>query len=273
MFPPGVIPTPPPGALRASQQMAAFDDPMGMFGGPVPPGPMESTSLLAPAKRRRGLVAGLVAVVLLAGGAAVAVFGFGIGRGKPNGNTPVGSAAQTPIVAPPGSGGLAVDIGSAVVAPEAPGDAAPIAALCKLDVASAPPGAEIWLDDNQLGVTPASIELPCAVEAKLQFKKAKLATLVHAVTPGTDTIVSVKLAAAAIAAVSLRVTSNPPGATITMAGKVLGITPTTIHLPANGASLTLTKDGYTPDTEHVTPKPNATHNVVLKRAAIKQRSH
>ncbi len=271
MFPPGVIPTPPPGGLRASEQMVAFEaDPMGMFGGPVPPGPMESTSLLAPAKRRRGPVVGLAAIVLLAGGAAVAVFGFGIGRGGGGGNaiTPSGSAVQ-PIVAQPGS----AELGSAMVAPEVPGDAAPVAALCKLDVTSTPLGAEIWLDENQLGVTPASIELPCAVEAKLQFKKAKIATLVRAVMPGTDTSVSVKLAATAVAAVSLRVTSNPPGATITMAGKVLGITPTTIHLPANGASLTLTKDGYSPDTERVTPKPNATHNVVLKHAAIKQRTH
>jgi hypothetical protein len=260
LFPPGVIPTPPPGVLRASDQMP-------MFGGPLPPSPMESTSLLAVPRSHRGLIIAIGAIAVLGAAVAIAVLGFGVGRGGGKTQTSheavtVGSAGSA---APAVAGSNAIVTGSnapVIETPAVPADAGLI--LCNLDVETTPVGAEIWLDDKQLGTAPATVQLPCGIEAKLQLKKAKLA-VVRTVTPGTDTSVQVKLLAPAVPTVSMRVTSNPPGATITMSGRVLGITPTTIHLPAAGASLTLSKDGYTPSTEHVAPKPNGTHFVTLKR--------
>jgi hypothetical protein len=71
---------------------------------------------------------------------------------------------------------------------------------------------------------------------------------------------------------SIKVTSMPMGATITVGGKVVGITPTTVRVSAVSATrITLTKDGFSPDTETIAPRVNnAAHHVVLKRAT-KQR--
>jgi hypothetical protein len=254
-----VQPPPLPGTLRASEQMP-------MFGGPLPPGPMESTSLLTVPRSHRGLLIAIGAAALLVATAAIAVFGFGVGRGRrkaqpAHGGTAIGSAAPEPMVA--GSAAMVAGSNAPVVeTPPPPVDAGP--SLCKVEVATSPVGAEIWVADTQLGVTPTTVQLPCGVEAKLELKKARL-QMVRTVTPGTDTSVTVRLLAPAAPTVSMRVTSSPPGATITMGGRVLGITPTTIHLPAGGASLTLTKEGYASSTEHVAPKPNGTNFVTLRR--------
>jgi hypothetical protein len=254
-----VQPPPLPGTLRASEQMP-------MFGGPLPPGPMESTSLLTVPRSHRGLLLAIGAAAVLVAAAAIAVFGFGVGRGRgktqpAHGRTAIGSAAPAPVIA--GSDAVVAGSNAPVVETPTPTvDAGP--SLCKVDVATLPVGAEIWVADTQLGVTPTTVQLPCGVEAKLELKKARLQT-VRTITPGTDTSVVVKLLAPATPTVSMRVTSNPPGATITMGGRVLGITPTTIHLPAGGASLTLTKEGYASSTEHVAPKPNGTNFVTLRR--------
>ena len=56
---------------------------------------------------------------------------------------------------------------------------------------------------------------------------------------------------------SVKVTSSPPGATITIAGKSAGVTPAMIKLPAGeAAALTITKQGFTSDTPKITPKQN-----------------
>ena len=51
-------------------------------------------------------------------------------------------------------------------------------------------------------------------------------------------------------------------------GKVVGITPTTVKVLAGGAtSITLSKEGFAPDTQKIAPRQNnATHHVSLKRA-------
>jgi hypothetical protein len=77
----------------------------------------------------------------------------------------------------------------------------------------------------------------------------------------------------AAAMISLKVLSTPPGATIMVGGKVLGITPTTVHVPATGAALILTKDGYSTETEKVPAKSTATVRVTLKRVAKTQKLH
>ncbi len=262
------IAMPPPGSLRASSQVPAFDaDPLALYGGPRPPDPMESTSLLTPPKDRRRLVIVLAAVGIAVAGVAIAVFGFGVGRSKPTPIvvTPV-APKPTPTPTPPTTG--SADQAAAPTPPVPPAIPA-----CKLDITSVPDGAEIYLADAQIGVTPTTLSLPCGVEAKLSLKHAKV-TLVRSVTPASDTPpLVVRFAAPAPATVMMRVTSTPPGATITISGKVVGVTPTMIHVPSNGASLTLSKDGFTPDTEHVAAKPNGTLGFVLKHAPVRQRSH
>ncbi|HEY1547391.1 MAG TPA: PEGA domain-containing protein, partial [Kofleriaceae bacterium] len=253
---------------RASSQVPVFDgDPLALYGGPRPPDPMESTSLLTPPKSKRGIIIALVAIGVALAGTAIAVFGFGVGRSKPS-TQPI---AVTPPPVPAPAPEPAPTPTPAPTAPPAP----PAIAACKVDVQSSPDGAEIWLADAQLGITPTTLSLPCGVEAKLSLKHGR-ATLVRSITPAADTpplVVRFAVPPTPAATVMMRVTSTPPGATITIAGRVVGVTPTMIHVPASGASLTLSKDGFSSDTEHVAAKPNGTLGFVLKHAPARQRNH
>jgi hypothetical protein len=136
---------------------------------------------------------------------------------------------------------------SAVQPPPKTGD-------CEVDVNSNPTGAEIVRDQEVLGTTPAKITLPCGVEVKLVLRKAKIGSITKSVTPGENTKVRVAFAKQML---SLKVTSSPPGATITVAGKSLGVTPAMVKLPANeSATLVISKPGFNPDTQKFTPKQN-----------------
>jgi PEGA domain len=72
---------------------------------------------------------------------------------------------------------------------------------------------------------------------------------------------------------SVKVSSTPPGATITVAGKNVGITPTTVRLVAFEVStLTLTRDGYATELQRITPKTNnQTVHANLKKTPRKAR--
>jgi hypothetical protein len=108
--------------------------------------------------------------------------------------------------------------------------------------------------------------MPCGSEMKLIVRKQAYYTSSKAITATeAHTPVAIALAKALF---SLKVTSMPPGATITVSGKTMGVTPTTIKLPAYQATnITLTKDGFTTDTQKLTVKQNnMAHFVALKRA-------
>jgi hypothetical protein len=72
----------------------------------------------------------------------------------------------------------------------------------------------------------------------------------------------------------VKVSSNPPGATVTLGGKSLGVTPTMIKVPAfESSTLSIAKDGYEIETEKVAPKTNGTavHSVLKKSDRKKPR--
>lgn len=145
-----------------------------------------------------------------------------------------------------------------VVAPESPVD-------CKVSVSSVPSGAEIVIDKAVVGTTPASLTLPCGAETKLVIRKARFATHTRAVTPKVGSK-PIKIALAKNT-FSVKVSSTPPGASITVSGKPMGFTPTTVKLPAFEAStLKIAKDGFTADMQKITPKQNnQTVHTTLKR--------
>ncbi|HUJ63591.1 MAG TPA: PEGA domain-containing protein [Kofleriaceae bacterium] len=170
---------------------------------------------------------------------------------------PAGSA--TPMIQPTGSNPAAVPADAAVAAPT----------TCSIDVTSSPLGVQIALDEadtNVIATTPATITLPCNVQTRLYLRKAKYFGQVKDVTPSPA---GDKLDIHMLHAMfSVRVTSTPPGATITIGGRTLGVTPTTIRLPAYEAStITIAKDGYASDSQRLAPRTNGTlHHVALKRA-------
>jgi hypothetical protein len=158
---------------------------------------------------------------------------------KPSAATP---PAATPAVVPP------------------PGSAA-----CFADVSSQPAGAEIVVEQNVVGTTPMKVELPCGLPVDVVIRKARLVSATRTITPTPDGVpVKITLAKPTF---QVKVSSIPAGATITMNGKSIGVTPTLVRVPAfEPSSLTLTKDGYSTETEKVAPKANgvAVHTVLKK---------
>jgi len=250
--------------------------------GEVPHYPSESTDAINPSRKRTLVIAigGALAIT-----AVLVVVVFALGGSKKKAKRDTGSS--TPIVdigsgSAIGSGGGSAGSNVAMIQPpdgsngsnhdvEPPVDAG-IAApqTCAVDVTSSPTGAEVAIDKtNVLGTTPVTIQLPCGVETKLYVRKAKYNGTIKSFTASAEnTKVLVKLAPPMI---QVKVTSVPPGATITVGGKVVGITPSTIKLPAQGASITLSKDGYVPDTQKIAPKANGAHHVNLKKGVVKQK--
>jgi hypothetical protein len=226
-----------------------------------------------------GSAVGVVMVVL------IIVLAMG-GKKKPaaankpsNGSSTVvmsaGSSADSgsAMVAETGSGSAAGS-GSAIAMVEpagsGSGSAAPAPEGCSVEVTTNPPGAQVTIDKDVLGTTPGTFQLPCGAPAKLSIKKAGFFSATKDVTPGTDSKVAIELAKAMF---SIKVTSAPAGASITVGGKAAGVTPTTIKVPAFAqTTITLTKDGYAPDTQKIAPRQNnAAHHVNLKRGPPKHR--
>jgi hypothetical protein len=180
-----------------------------------------------------------------------------------------GSAVQQVVTPPPvviDAAVAAVVVPDAAVAAVVAPDAAVAATTCKVEVATNPAGAEVTLEDKTvLGTTPGTFSLPCGAATKIYIKKAKYLPVLRSITPDADgTKISVSLG---IATFSVKITSTPAGASITVGGRSKGVTPTAVQLPAyTTQAITLTKDGYQTDTQKVVIKSNGlSHHVVLKR--------
>ncbi len=234
--------------------------------------------IAAPAKPKRSVVP----IILIAGAAVLitvlVIMLTGNKKQKPVdvpapialGSGSAGSASMTVPQPPRGSDQVAI-------AP--PGDAAvpvveapPPPTTCSVEVTTVPAGADIMLDNaTVLGTSPATIPMPCGAAQKVTVRKAKYGSATRAFTAtATATKLAIKIPPPML---QLKVTSLPAGATITVGGKTVGITPTAVKVVAGGPiSITLSKDGYTPDTQKIAPRPNnAAHHVILKRAAPKKR--
>jgi hypothetical protein len=241
--------------------------------GEVPRYPQHDQSVMFPHPNKRrtliivmgsaiGLTALLIVLVLVLGGKG----------GKPTKTGPGSAVAQHVAVTADATIELPLPgLTDAAVVEAPPIDAAPVAQTCAVDVTSVPTGADVTIESSAVGTTPVTLQLPCGVETKLTFKKGKLAAVTKAITPSADN--HALQARFATPMFSVKVTSMPPGATITVRGKVLGITPTTVKLPAFAStSITLSKDGFQADTETIAPRTNnATHFVTLKKASRPQK--
>ena len=240
----------------------------------------DSTAVLETGRKKRMIViiasAGLAAIV---GVVLLIVLTRGGGEKKePTANvvTPPPVTADAAAVAPPvvvDAAVVEIAVDAAVVEenPDKPKDDIvavpedPPAGECIVDIASTPPGAEIVQGKEVLGTTPAKLTLPCGVEAKLVLRKARFVSATRAVTPkAAGTKLRVPLGKNML---SVKVTSSPPGATITLGGKSLGVTPAMIKLPAMEAStLVISKPGFSADTQKFTPKQNnQSVHVALKK--------
>ncbi len=157
-----------------------------------------------------------------------------------------------------------------VVPPDAPEQIA-AATECQVEISSAPAGAEILLNKDVIGTTPTKLTLPCGVESKLTFRKQRFVSAQRAVTPKADGQKPVRVALARVTFI-VKISSSPPGATIYLGAKSLGITPAAVKLPAFELStLKISKEGYVPDVQKVTPKSNNLSILsMLKKQPIKK---
>jgi hypothetical protein len=240
--------------------------------------------------RRRGLIIALVIAVaaVLIGIAAT----LALRAARPRAPSSVPPVAKPPAavappapsapaaVEPPAAGSAAsaasIPAGSdptaAPTTPSAPSAAPPApAAACFADVVSQPAGAEIVRDQTTvIGTTPQRVALPCGAPIELVIRKARLVPVTRTVTPTpTATPLQVTLVRQTVL---VRVSSTPAGATVTLGGKSLGVTPTMVKVPAFEASLlAIAKDGYETETERVAPRANGgSIHAVLKKSDRKR---
>lgn len=272
---PGAVFTPMPGSIaNATSPNLAYQNAMGM--GPpqrvVTDGGTgffresgdirnlhDSTSLIPAPRNRRVLVIAISAALAAIAGVVLVVM---LTRGSDE------QPIKDPVTNPPDAGAARIvkaPIDAAAEAP-VPTDAAPVIE-CFADVTSAPAGAEIVHGKKVLGTTPAKVTLPCGVEVKLTIRKARLTPVTRPVTP-TEDGAKVKVVLVKVL-FSVKVSSQPAGAKITVNGKPMGITPTTVRVNAfEPATIVLSKDGYVTDTLKVTPKQN---NQALQTTLKKKR--
>ena len=130
----------------------------------------------------------------------------------------------------------------------------PASGQCRAHIVAIPRGTEVYLARRQLGVTPFDTTLPCG-ESTLRFERRRYQTLTRKVelTTGQQNEVTIKLDRPPV---SLKVTSVPSGATVTLSGKALGQTPLSVDIDGYvRADIVVSLPGYQPFQKRVTPKP------------------
>ena len=244
------------------------------------PHPADETLLRARSGRRRAIIVIISAAVAVAVGIALVAALTGSRDPEPargavppresSPAAPAGGAPPAPGAAPgppasqvPGGHAAATAAPPVTVANHAtPADAA----ACFADVSSVPTGAEIVIDQTTvIGTTPQTVALPCGAEVELVVRKARLLPVSRTVTP-TPAGVKVRVALAKQSFL-VKVSSKPEGATIMLNGKPLGVTPTTVKVPAfESSTLIIAKAGYETEAEKIAPKASDTSvRVQLRR--------
>jgi len=253
--------------------------------GDIPRYPTEPTAVLRSRTRTIVIIASAAAAVVLG---LVLVFTLGGDDKQPpatdvTAGSSTGSAAPSPSAAPtpapsvpaPAAGSSADSAHEApppaTPPPPAPPTDEPVVAAttdaCTVKITSQPAGADIVVGGEVVGKTPKELSLTCGVETKLSLRRARYVNASATVTPSPEKPKAVKVSLARMT-MTVKVSSAPAGATITVGSKSLGVTPTTVRLPAfESSTLKITKPGYAPQTQTLTPKQkNLSVHAVLKRA-------
>jgi hypothetical protein len=114
----------------------------------------------------------------------------------------------------------------AVVAAPAPAPEPPPPPRGSLAIVSHPSGAQVFVDGEAKGSTPLTLELPTGPH-QIRLARERYASAESTVTVPGEWTVDLKRPLAV-----LEVASQPPGATVVVAGESHGRTPAQIHLPA-----------------------------------------
>jgi hypothetical protein len=223
-------------------------------------------------KRRTKLVIGVASAIVVLG---IAIAMLASGGGKSEAPPPLPPKAEVvqptaPVAPEHAIAPVAAPIDAAVAEVVAPAPDAPASTDCAVEIVSVPKDVEIAIDNTtKIGTAPGTVQLPCGVEVKLYLRKPGYAGVVKSITPAPGARpLRVVLSRAQFV---VKVSSTPAGATISVAGKPVGITPTAVRL--NGyepVSIAITKSGYVTQEQKLTPKQQ--NAVVHVRLVPKPRS-
>jgi formylglycine-generating enzyme required for sulfatase activity len=119
-----------------------------------------------------------------------------------------------------------------------------VADFAPVTVASTPPGARILVDGEALGTTPATVEV-AAGQRELRLELEGFRTWVQPLPVTAGVAATLPPVTLVSAAGLVRVTSDPAGASVSVGGRYLGVTPLEVELaPGRRHALQVAKPGY-----------------------------
>lgn len=140
---------------------------------------------------------------------------------------------------------------------EPPGDpnAPPVAGTgpCRVTVTSSPAGSIVLVDDQAYGPSPITIDGPCA-KRRIDVKHPRyaLGTKWVSLAAGQPKTIDIPLARPTH---TVMVLSSPSGATVSIAGRRAGTTPTSVKVMGfTGVTLTIEKKGFRTETQKLYSK-------------------
>jgi formylglycine-generating enzyme required for sulfatase activity len=133
---------------------------------------------------------------------------------------------------------------------------------------SKPTGAEIWLNGQNMGVTPQTLALESG-QYSLDLRHKDFMPYIKDFTVDANQPLNFPIAELFTSPSHLVVTSTPTKATVTIAGEEQGLTPFTIRLNPNlEHSITLSKPGFRSNQQTVLLKPGEQQNISATLEAI-----
>ncbi|MBP9086354.1 MAG: serine/threonine protein kinase [Kofleriaceae bacterium] len=114
-----------------------------------------------------------------------------------------------------------------------------------LDLASKPEGVEIQINGQAFGQTPRRVDVAAGVRLDVRLHKVGFIDYVDTLNLPMGAVIRIA-PTLAVAPAQLEVATEPNGATVTLAGRIIGVTPLTLTdlPPARDVQLAISKSGY-----------------------------
>jgi hypothetical protein len=167
-------------------------------------------------------------------------------------------AAAVVLVALTSGGTVAV---GRIISPPASTDS-----LGTLSVQTSPPGAVVVIDGQQRGMTPLNVQLKPGRHVVELVTDADVRTIPITITAGGEVSQFIEIARTASALGELQIRTEPPGAQVTVDGRVLGKSPLTAEGLSAGQHTVVVENELGPVTQRVTIEAGTTASLVVPMA-------
>jgi serine/threonine protein kinase len=138
--------------------------------------------------------------------------------------------------------------------------------LGTLSVQTSPPGAVVVIDGQQRGMTPLNIQLKPGRHVVELVTDAEVRTIPITITAGGEVSQFIEIARTASALGELQIRTEPPGAQVTVDGRVLGKSPLTAEGLSAGQHTVVVENELGPVTQRVTIEAGTTASLVVPMA-------